>query len=248
MINLNLGFRLKAFYTHLSVSIGIALLSIYIVLIVWHPAPLDKAVGVTSLFLMMIAIDAILGPILTLVVAKPDKKSLKLDLFVIIIIQLIAYIYGMYSISVNRPVYIAFDTNRFEVVQAGDISKSSSKSAVIPYSILGYAGPNWVAIKPSKDADEQSRRIMEEMGNGIAPSMQPIFYEPLFNQWDTIERQAKPVHELRAYNSEKAVNNVMINYPTADSWLPMKAFNLDMVVLLDTDINQVVDTVDLRGW
>ena len=104
MLNSSLKFRLKAFAYHLGISVFIALVSLYIVFMVWHPAPLAKAVGVTYIFIMMLAIDAVLGPLLTLIIAKKDKKSLKFDLSVIIALQVAAFSYGIYNIAISRPV------------------------------------------------------------------------------------------------------------------------------------------------
>ena len=105
--------RLKFFLSHLSISFLIALLVIGVVFIVWYPSPLATAVGVTHIFLMLLAIDVVIGPILGLLVYKEGKKSLKFDLTVIILLQLSALFYGIYSIEQGRPVWIAFNVDRF---------------------------------------------------------------------------------------------------------------------------------------
>jgi len=69
--------RIQFFLGHLAISIAIALFFIALVFFVWYPAPLAKAVGVTQIFLMLIAIDVIIGPFLTLLVYKEGKKTLK---------------------------------------------------------------------------------------------------------------------------------------------------------------------------
>ena len=76
--------RIKFFLGHLAISLLIALIAIAIVFFVWYPAPLAQAVGVTSIFLMLLAIDVIVGPLFTLLVYKQGKKTLKSDLTVII--------------------------------------------------------------------------------------------------------------------------------------------------------------------
>jgi len=49
-----------------------------------------------------------LGPLLTLAVFDPKKKELKRDLSIILLIQLSALFYGIYTVSVARPAYIVF--------------------------------------------------------------------------------------------------------------------------------------------
>ena len=246
MLNSSLKFRLKAFAYHLGISVFIALVSLYIVFMVWHPAPLAKAVGVTYIFIMMLAIDAILGPVLTLIIAKKDKKSLKFDLSVIIVLQLAAFTYGIYNIAISRPVYIAFDTSRFEVVQANNIPKVSLKEAMPPYNILGWGQPKFVAVKLAENSEQKNNRTFVELQTGVAPSMQPNLYEPLESQWENINHSAKDLNDLYSTNSKVVVDDVITKYPSATMWLPLKAYEQDMVVLIND--NKVVDIVDLRPY
>ena len=60
--------RIKFFLGHLAISIVVAIIIIGLVFFVWYPAPLAKAIGVTHIFLMLIAIDVIIGLLLTLLV------------------------------------------------------------------------------------------------------------------------------------------------------------------------------------
>ena len=241
-----LTFRLKAFSYHLGISVLIALVSLYIIFMVWHPAPLATAVGVTHIFVMMLAIDVVLGPLLTLIIAKKDKKSLKFDLTVIIVLQLAAFVYGIYNIAISRPVYIAFDTIRFEVVQANNIPKSSLDEASAPYNTLGWGEPKWVAVIPAESIEKKNNRTFVELQTGVAPSMQPNLYEPLDNQWLIMAAKVHDLTELSKNNTTQSVDSVMIDYPAATGWLPLVAYEQDMVVLIDITHQQVIDIVDLR--
>lgn len=246
MLNSSLKFRFKAFSYHLGTSVLIALISLYIVFMVWHPAPLAKAVGVTHIFIMMLGIDVILGPLLTFIIAKKDKKSLKFDLAVIVVLQLAAFIYGIYNIAISRPVYIAFDTIRFEVVQANNIPVESIEQASAPYNTLGWGKPKFVAVRPIDNIEQKNDRLFVELETGVAPSMQPNLYEPVSDQWETINRKGSDFSSLYRTNSKVSVDAITSKYPSAKAWLPLKAYEQDMVVLIDD--NSIVDIVDLRPW
>lgn len=246
MLNPSLKFWLKAFVYHLGVSLLIAMVSLYVVFMVWHPAPLAKAVGVTHIFIMMLAIDAVLGPLLTLIIAKKGKKSLKFDLAVVIVLQLSAFIYGIYNIADSRPVYIAFDTIRFEVVQANNVPDSSLNEAEPPYDTLSWGQPKMVAVKPVENTEEKNERLFAELETGIAPSMQPNLYKPLANQWQTINDNAKGLDELYYTNSQDDVDDIRQQYPSATAWLPLVVYEQTMVVLINSADNRIVDIVDLR--
>ena len=128
------NFKIKYFLSHLIVSLLIACCCLILVFYVWHPVPLAKAIGVTHIFLMMLTIDVVLGPLLILIIAKEGKKSLKFDLIVICLLQISALIYGMYNITVSRPIWITFDTMRFELVQANNIPQEDKKFTMSPYN------------------------------------------------------------------------------------------------------------------
>lgn len=242
-------FRLKAAGLHLVISLLVALASVVLVFVVWHPAPLAKAVGVASVFLMMLAIDVVLGPLLTLLVAKPKKKTLKFDLAVIGAVQVAALCYGLYSISLNRPVYVSYDITRFELVQAKNVLDKQLEEASPPYDRLPMASPVWVAIKPPANADEQLKRMMDELDAGFSPSLQPKLYEPMDNQWGSLTKEKADLATLAKYNEQVQVDRVLAQYPNADGFFPLKVLGgVDMTVLIDSKNKQIVKIVDLRPW
>ena len=242
-------FRLKAAGIHLLISALVALIGIGLVFWVWHPDPLQKAVGVTHIFLMMLGIDVVLGPLLTLLVASSkEKKTLKFDLSVIAAVQLAAYLYGMHSIAVSRPVYIAFDKLRFEVVQADSVVRATDKTILPEYQSNPLFAPQWVSVRPYKDAAEQNQRTMLEMQEGISPSMMADLYQPLNDGWGGMLERKHGLDELKQYNPAEQVARELAAYPQADSYLPMKAPSVDMAVLLDSRQKQVLGIVDLRPW
>jgi len=242
-------FRVKVFLSHLSISSLVGLVGLFLVFQIWHPTPLQKAVGVTDIFLMLLAIDVIVGPLLSLVVASSkEKKTLKFDLSVIATVQLAAYLYGMHSIAVSRPVYLAFDKLRFEVVQADSVVRAADKTILLEYQSNSLLYPQWVSVRPYKDVTEQNQRTMMEMQEGISPAMQADLYQPINEGWSGMLERKHGLEELKQYNSAEQVAKELAAYPQADSFLPMRAPAVDMAVLLDSKHKQVLGIVDLRPW
>lgn len=244
----NLKYQLRAFAIHLSISILIACIVIAVVFFMWYPSPLAKAVGVTQIFLMMLAIDVVLGPLLTLIISKPNKKNLKFDLAVIGIVQLCALMYGVYNITITRPTYVAFDLIRFEVVQANAIPVEDKQQAKPPYNQSNFFRPQWLAVKAPKDNAELNNRTFLEVQEGVSPSMRPSLYESLSNQMDHIIAKQKPINTLYEFNDKQNVDNYLSNYPQATGYLGLKAPSVDMTVLVDAKNRQILDVVDLRPW
>src|SRR5690606_7616795 len=113
--------RFKAFLLHLAASTLIALLALLLVFKLWYPAPLHEALGVTQIFLLLLLVDVVLGPLLTLLVYKTGKKSLVMDLALIAALQLAALGYGLWTVAEGRPAWVVYNAGRFDVVTVVDI-------------------------------------------------------------------------------------------------------------------------------
>lgn len=120
--------NLTAAAIHLAVSVAVALMSVGLVYGVWYPTPLSNALEVGPIFMMMLGIDILLGPLLTLIVYKPLKKTLKFDLAVIVCVQLAALLYGLNTVASGRPAYMVFTKDRFDLVLAYEVAKIAGDS------------------------------------------------------------------------------------------------------------------------
>lgn len=230
--------RIKFFLGHLLISVLIALVATYLIFGVWYPAPLDKALGVGFIFMMMIAIDVIVGPLLGLVVYKEGKKTLKMDLTVIILIQVIAVSYGMYSIAQARPVWIAFNHYRFELVRNNELKTEN----------ITHAQPQFVAVKQATDPQEQQIEQMSAMLNGISLAQYPERYISLDQAKTQIQSQVRDLSQLKQWNDEEMIQAVFSQYPQANGWLPLETYGLAMVILVNKESAEVIKIVDLRPW
>lgn len=242
--------KIIAFLVHLAISCVIALIGMAIVYLVWNPEPLYKATGITRIFLLMLAIDITLGPLLTFIVYKKGKKTLKFDLTVIALLQLTALSYGLYHVYEGRPVWIAYNVDRFDLVRANEIDTRKLDQAKPEYRQPSFTTPKYVAtIIPNDDIEQKNQILFDEIGNGIAPSQRPELYQPLEQAYLKIKQRALPLTELDKYNAQDLVKQTLMHYPQADSFVPLKANAIDMTVLIDKkNGGKVVKIVDLRPW
>lgn len=241
-------FRLKYFLSHLLISSIIALLSLLLIFKIWYPAPLDKALDVGHIIILLIGIDVTLGPLLTLILAKKGKKGLKFDLVIIATLQLSALFYGLYSIEQGRPVWIAFDSSRFELVQEHMVSRQANETFADAYATDSMFSPRWVSSRPPKDSQEQSEWLMTELSTGVSPAMRPTLYIPIEDSMDNILKAKQPLTNLEKYNMADTLKKVLSAYPQADSFLPLRTSKLSMTVLLDSKDRSILAIVNLRPW
>lgn len=240
--------RVKAFLFHLLISALIALLAAGLVFFVWYPAPLHMAAGVTSIFLLLLVIDVILGPSLTLLVYKPGKKTLVMDLTVIVLLQLSALAYGLYTVADGRPAWLVFAKDRFEMVRVPDIDERKLDEAPADYRTPPWFGPKWVAATNPDSTEERNELMFEALFASIDLAQRPNLYQPLNSQHDVIAQRARPLPELEQYNPPAQVRKALKRHPQADGWLPLKAVAEDMTVLINRANGEVIAIVNLRPW
>lgn len=241
-------FRIKYFLSHLLISLLIAGASLFLIFKIWYPAPLHIALGIGGLVVMMLAIDVILGPLLTLVLAKKGKKGLKMDLIVIGVVQLSALLYGLYSIDKGRPVAIAFDVNRFELVQKHMIVGDDKKAIIKQYADSQGVRIPVVAVRPAQNDEELQQRIKNELELGIVSSANPELYETLDKNFERITQSVKPMAELANFNNKALADEVMVQYPQADGFVPLVASSKNITALVDTKNKVLVAVVETRPW
>jgi hypothetical protein len=225
-------FRLLCFGSHLLISFCIALMSVYVVFWVWYPSLLDKALGVADIFILLLCIDVIIGPLLTLLIAKQDKKTLKMDLAVIGILQFVALCYGLHIVAQGRPVWLVYDNNRFEVVQAYEAVTASSASE-IPQAPL--TGPVWAAVVDASIAKGDSYLHQQ-------------FLRPYDDNKKTAGANAVPLEVLKKFNNPQVVQDILRQYPDADGYIPMIAKEETLVVLVNRSEGDPIAIVDARPW
>jgi len=240
--------RIKAFLLHFSCSVLIALLALLLVFKLWYPAPLHEALGVTHIFLLLLMVDVLLGPLLTLVVFKAGKPSLKFDLTVIFLLQISALSYGLWTVAAGRPAWLVFNVDRFDVIQAVDVDIRGLDQADERYRTASWVGPEWVgAIRPP-DQKQRETIMFEAVTWGMDVAQRPEFYRSLVQVADDISARAQPLSNLNKFNDAALVNKTLTTWPTATSWVPLKARVKPMVVLLGKNRNEVLAIVDLKPW
>ena len=239
--------RIKFFLGHLSISFIVALLAIIIVFYIWYPAPLAKANGVSHVFIMMLAIDVVVGPLFTLLIYKEKKRTLKFDLGVIILIQISAFLYGFHTIAQGRPAWLVFYYDRFDQVRVVDIDRTHLDQAEKQYKKPSLLGMQYVAVKFAEDAAVRRADTQLEL-SGVTLAERPERFLAIDMVTADIRKKAQDLKVLEQYNSKLQVKNVLEHYPLANGWLPLKATDLDMVVLINKEKGEVVKIVDLRPW
>ncbi len=231
---------------HLAVSSLVAGLSAFVVFFLWYPAPFREMLGVTHIYLLILAVDVVCGPLLTLIVASPRKSRRErlFDLGLIGLVQLMALAYGMYSVWVARPAVLAFEVDRLVVVTANEIDDEALPRAPDGLRALPLSGMLRVATRRAASNADLFQNV--ELGlAGISPAMRPNLWEPMSAQKHEMKQCAKLLSELIARHPEAAellseAAKKAGRKPEELTFLPLTSSkNKDWIALLDSEANVV---------
>lgn len=231
--------RYRAAGIHLAISAVIGAAALALLYFVWYPEPYFVASGGARLTLILVSVDVIIGPLLTLVVYQKGKKSLVFDLSVIALLQVGALVYGLSVMAQARPVYLVARVDRFILVAANEISKDDLARAARPeFARLSWSGPRLVGASKPSDPDQQFDAISSGLA-GRDLQHRPEFFRAYAEvALDLLER-AKPLAQLAERN---AANRALI-----DAWLHSRGHTADTLVYLPLDVRTAAMTMVLDG-
>ncbi len=250
--------KLYASCVHLTISVIVAIAAALLVFLVWYPSPLQKAVGVGNVFWMMLGIDVVLGPLLTFVVFKQGKKTLKLDLSVIAILQISALIYGLHTVYIGKPAYIVFAQDTFDVVRV--INLDAESAAKTPQTKGAFEGtpwlsPKWVGAKAPEDKKQAQAILFKALAGGADWPQMAETYVPLMNMHQEVSKQAKPLETFLNVKQDVGVDTqavlqlIKTKYPNLTlGWLPLRANSQSMVVVVNAQSGEALEIFDLSPW
>lgn len=156
--------RYRASAIHLAVSFAVACSLFAVFWFLIYPSPMLTAIGGHEIFLLILGIDVVLGPLLTLVVFDTRKKSLKFDLAFIATAQIAALVYGVSVLYEGRPAYIASLGDHFQVVLSTEVTDANLKKA---NTRLPKFGPKLVGTTDPVDRyDVDAVDLVKQVGGG----------------------------------------------------------------------------------
>lgn len=186
--------RWKAALIHLGLSAVIALGVLVLILGIWYPAPYFQVSRADTLIILIIGVDLILGPLLTLLVFDTRKRWLKFDLAVIATLQLAALAYGVHALYVSRPVFLVAEKDRVTMVYANEVQFDAADDS--PYRELPKWGPELVSLKLPDDAESISQAIELMMGGGTELRRRLAAYAPIDRIEADMAQQGQPATDL----------------------------------------------------
>lgn len=245
--------RWRASAIHLGISVAVGLAVLALLLLVWFPGVYFEIMGASHLILVMLGVDIVLGPLITLIIFNPKKKSLPFDLAVIALLQVSALAYGMYTMALARPVFVLFAVDRFDVSSAAEIEPAHLEQGRQPqFRTLSWTGPVVAAAKSPTDREERKQLLFSSLA-GVDLKNLPKYFVPYTElQAQALER-SRPLDTLRKLSADNgpAVDAFLADHGrTADTvhWLPMTGKRGDAAVMMDAQSGAVLGMIRAVAW
>lgn len=230
--------RWHAAGAHLLICIGIAAALLTLMYAFWYTPPLFQAMGGSGLALIVIGVDVVMGPALTLVVFRSGKRGLKFDLAMIALFQLAALLYGCHIVWLARPAFIVFVKDQFQVAAVADVPRERfAEAKYAQFRAPSWTGPLYVFGDWPRDVAEQQRLLNAALAGEDLQDF-PKYFAPYDQGKGEILAKARPLSRVRQAEPQAArVIDAWLARSGADEhdllYLPVRARDAWLALLID---------------
>ena len=242
--------KIKASLLHLLISLAIVGSFIAFATLVWYPSPFLKISGLGNIILILVTVDLILGPALTFVLYKPNKKGLKLDLSIVAATQLAALLYGMHTIYIAHPIYTVYAIDRFSLINPTDIDINALKDNSLKVS--GWWKPEIVYAQKPQDPKIATQILLDALSGKPDIDARPQYYEPFMPHSQDVLAHSLPLDALQsdATNKSKLEQFLAQHGKTANdyAYLPLIGKDNDIIWVWSRAPFQPIGTLDINPW
>jgi hypothetical protein len=241
--------KLTASLYHFIISLLVVGAFLALVKFYWYPDHLLSLSGVTSILFILIAIDIILGPLMTFVVYKPNKPKLKLDLSIIAVLQIAAFSYGMFTIYQGHPVYIVYAVNNFTIATANEIDPTQASNKHLIKSKL--AGPQIAFAKIPENPKEAADILFGAFEGKPDIDKLPQYFEPYDQHLDDIFAQSIDLTKLldKKETKQELEKFFSHNGDKGDfAYLPLVGKSKDVILAFNKKTGKPVGIIDIDPY
>jgi hypothetical protein len=194
-------FRFKAFGLHLLASSVVLSSILGLLYFGWYRWPGWYLTDVARVVIVLVGVDIVLGPLLTLIIARSGKPRRELirDIAMIVTVQLCALGYGTVSLWNGRPLYYAYSETVLQLVQAYDIDAEESALGLKQnpgFAPHWYSLPRWIWAPLPEDKGEAAKIVQSTAVGGDDVISMPRYFKPWDQGLPTLRTRLKKVDEV----------------------------------------------------
>lgn len=242
----------RAALTHLWPTLLVLAVLAGLVLFAWYPDPFRGFEESGKFSITLILTAGLIGPALTGLVYKKGKRGLLFDLWIIALVQLAAIAWGTFSLYQNRPYFMIFTVDRFEVLSKRDVDLASITDP--KFLDRPFASPILLYANMPTDPVAYQRLLQEVMFEG-KPDLQfrPEFWSLYAERKQFVLQKSRTLQDLRDArpDSISAIDEQVKSHGGDINQLrfvPALPKNSQFAVILDAGSGDVVDTLAIDPW
>jgi hypothetical protein len=243
--------RYRAASIHLAMSAAIVGTVLAIVFLFWYPGFSFRISGAVIPVFVLVGVDLVLGPTLTLIVYVHGKWGLKFDLFFIAVVQLTALLYGSYTLYAERPSYMVFAVDRVSLV-----GKKAIDPTLIAYDeILDMPIGRMQKVFARKPVGDAYQTFLDSVLFQGKPDLEyrTEFWEPWQSGKDIIRSSIQAISDFEPADSEEQdeIANAVRTYGDAHpnlGFIPIGGIEDDIGLLMDIDTLLPLGVIEINPW
>jgi hypothetical protein len=180
--------RTGAFFVHLAISAVVFGALAALIVFVWYPDFFFEADGGWQGIRIVMLVDLVAGPLLTLVVYKPGKPNLRMDLTLIALFQAVCLVGGTWVVYDERPLALVFSDGTFFSMTAADFEEANLDLALLDN--FPGATPKRIAVELPNDPLIEGKIRREAIQAGRPIRTLSGYYVPMTAANLQVEREA----------------------------------------------------------
>jgi len=188
--------RSSAVLLHLGISLAVFGVLAALVVFVWYPDFFFIADGGWQGLRLIMTVDLVAGPLLTLVAYKVGKPSLRMDMTLIALFQTACLTGGTWVVYNERPLALVYSDGTFFSMSRKDFAEFDVDPAVL--NALPGRWPKRVAVALPDDPEQESELRAQALRSGRPLRTFPEHFVPLDLTRLDIAREAIAPAELNA--------------------------------------------------
>ncbi|WP_201501915.1 hypothetical protein [Psychrobacter cibarius] len=104
---------------------------------------------------------------------RKKKSDFVKDIVTSMLVQLLFLMVSTYGVYQIKPVWIAYNVDRFELILSTDLVNINIHNADKSFKSPSYFSPQYVGVEFSKDNEERNNNMFDEVLQGISIAQRP---------------------------------------------------------------------------
>ena len=240
----------KAFAIHLVLSLVVFSSLVLTMWFYWFPGELFILDGGWQGLKIVALIDIVLGPALTLLLFRPGKKSLVLDMSVVAAFQIAALSYGFYTTHQQRTLALVLTDDGFVTLPAADHLAANDTLALKekqPKSVAEFKNSTPALIGTELPTAETFGQFLADALNDFPPAHERSDkFKSIESSIDEINRKALSAETIAAHPDNAKIKASALKHETtleAVQVLKFEARYGSGVVLFDPERLEIIDYI-----